>query len=189
MLMTRLILIEALNNTFSKKMINDLSNVLVEQGFSIIELINLSFHQNQSIAFRAAWILEDVYFRYPQYFLMGCDLFLNKYADQENSSAQRHYAKILAHLTQNKGKLNQLFVWSKDQEQQLIDTNFAWLIEVKVPVAVKSHCLNVLANFAYNQAWIKEELLQTIDFLIDKESIAFYAKAKQIRKQLKKINA
>ena len=67
---------------------------------------------------------------------------------------------------------------------QLVAVVFAWLIDEKIPVAVKSHCLNILANLNTKYSWIKEELLQTMDFLVDKESIGFFAKVKQIRKQL-----
>ena len=67
----------------------------------------------------------------------------------------------------------------------LVETVFSWIIDEQVPVAVKSQCLSVLGNLHQKHPWIKEELLQTMDFLIDKESIAFYAKVKQIRKQLK----
>lgn len=66
----------------------------------------------------------------------------------------------------------------------LVEVVFAWLIDEKIPVAVKSHCLNILANLNIKHNWIKEELLQTMDFLADKESIGFFAKVKQIRKQL-----
>ncbi|MNR33110.1 hypothetical protein D3C85_1507530 [compost metagenome] len=69
--------------------------------------------------------------------------------------------------------------------EELVETTFAWLIDENVPVAIKSHCLNILANFSVKHPWIKEELLQTMDYLVDKESIAFFAKVKQIRKQLK----
>lgn len=66
----------------------------------------------------------------------------------------------------------------------LVEVVFAWLIDEKIPVAVKSHCLNILANLTAKHSWIKEELLQTMDFLVDKESIGFFAKVKQIRRQL-----
>lgn len=69
--------------------------------------------------------------------------------------------------------------------ENLVEATFQWLIDEQVPVAIKSHCLNILANFTTIHPWIKEELLQTMDYLVDKESIAFFAKVKQIRKQLK----
>lgn len=66
----------------------------------------------------------------------------------------------------------------------LVEVVFSWLIDEKVPVAIKSHCLNILANLNTKHNWIKDELMETMDFLVDKESIAFFAKVKQIRKQL-----
>jgi len=43
-----------------------------------------------------------------------------------------------------------------------------------------------LANLTTKHAWVKNELIETMEFLIDQESIAFFAKVKQIRKQLEK---
>ena len=68
----------------------------------------------------------------------------------------------------------------------IVEVVFAWLIDEKIPVAVKSHCLNILANLTTKHAWVKTELIETMEFLIDQESIAFFAKVKQIRKQLEK---
>lgn len=69
--------------------------------------------------------------------------------------------------------------------ENLAEVVFGWLIDETVPVAIKSPCLNILANLISKHEWIKEELKDTMEFLVDRESIAFFAKVKQIRKQLK----
>ncbi|MES2418679.1 MAG: hypothetical protein V4541_10870 [Bacteroidota bacterium] len=111
---------------------------------------------------------------------------LAKFPQQNNSSCRRHYSKILALITARKAPFAVKELINLYETDELVETTFNWLVDDQVPVAIKSHCLNILANLIPKHPWIKEELIQTMDFLIDIESIAFYAKVKQVRKQLKK---
>ena len=156
------------------------------ENFSAEDLIDLSFHHHEQISFRAAWILERVYSNHQERFLPFAYYFLEKFPSQQNSSALRHYVKILAFMTQKKADREvQELVMNYDTDC-IVEVVFAWLIDGKIPVAVKSHCLNILANLIPKHPWVRDELIETMEFLVDQESIAFFAKVKQIRKQLKK---
>ncbi|MNR45986.1 hypothetical protein D3C85_1648950 [compost metagenome] len=65
---------------------------------------------------------------------------------------------------------------------------FSWLIDENVLVATKVHAMQALANLVPRYTWVKEELLETIAHLEDLETIAFFGRAKQIKKALKKVN-
>ncbi|WP_421942933.1 hypothetical protein [Pedobacter sp.] len=149
------------------------------------DLIDLSFHQDEQVGFRAAWILERIYSNHQERFLPQVDYFLGKLPQQNNNSALRHYVKILAFMTGKKASSEIKAIISGYETDKIVEVVFAWLIDENIPVAVKSHCLNILANFIPKHQWIKEELIVTMEFLVDKESIAFFAKVKQIREQLK----
>ncbi|TKC10744.1 hypothetical protein FA048_11270 [Pedobacter polaris] len=178
-------LLAAIKTTLNKTKVNDLTKIAAENNFSIKELIDLTFHKEDQIAFRASWILENIYISHIERFVPHTAYFLSVFSTQNNLSCRRHYGKILALLTSRRSPLAIKELIEKHNTEQLVETVFSWLIDEKVPVAIKSHCLNILANLNAKHNWIKDELLQTMDFLVDKESIAFYAKAKQIRKQLK----
>lgn len=178
-------LLTAIKTTLNKTKVNDLVNIAAKEDFSIKELIDLSFHKKEQIAFRSAWILENIYEHYLARFLPEANYFLERFTQQNNLSCRRHYGKILALMTSKKAVPAIREIINNQSTDELVETVFGWLIDEKVPVAVKSHCLNILANFNSKHPWIKEELLQTMDFLVDKESIAFHSKVKHIRKQLK----
>ncbi|WP_316830014.1 hypothetical protein [Pedobacter aquatilis] len=150
-------------------------------------LIDVSFHHDEQIGFRAAWILERVYSQYEERFLPFARYFLAQLPLQHNLSALRHYVKILAFMTDKKASAEIKKVIEAYEMDTIVEVVFAWLIDEKIPVAVKSHCLNILANLIPKHEWIKNELSETMEFLVDKESIAFFAKVKQIRKQLRGI--
>lgn len=177
--------INLLLSPLGKKQIEGLAEDIIKQNYAIANLIDLSLAKNEQVSFRAAWILENIYSNHNERFLPSTIYFLDRFSLQNNLSARRHYAKILAFLTHKKAPAKIKQTINNYDTNLLVETVFSWIIDEQVPVAVKSQCLNVLGNLHQKHNWIKEELLETMDFLIDKESIAFYAKVKQIRKQLK----
>ena len=177
-------LIEAIKTTLTKTKVTQLTRVAAEEDFSVKELIDLTFNADEKIAFRAGWILENSYIHHFDRFLPYAIYFLDRFNAQKNLSCCRHYSKIFALMTNKKAPIAIKNIVLAYETTELVDTVFGWLIDDKIPVAIKSHCLNVLANLNTKHDWIKDELLETMDFLVDKESIGFYAKVKKIRKQL-----
>ncbi|WP_406827336.1 hypothetical protein [Pedobacter sp. KACC 23697] len=178
------LLLETIKTTLQKSKVEKLAAIASEETFSVKDLIDVSFDHDEQIGFRAAWILENVFTNHQQRFLPYTLYFLEKFPHQGNLSALRHYVKILALMTKKNASIAIKKILAGYDTDHLVEVVFAWLIDEKIPVAVKSHCLNILANLNVKHNWIKEELLQTMDFLVDKESIGFFAKVKQIRKQL-----
>ncbi|WP_443943724.1 hypothetical protein ACJVDH_12430 [Pedobacter sp. AW1-32] len=178
-------LLETIKTTLSKNKVVKLASIASDGTFSVLDLIDMSFNKDEQIGFRAAWILERVYSFHQHRFLPYADEFLERLPAQQNLSALRHFTKILAFMTQKNASTAVKEIIEMYNTETLIEVVFAWLIDEKIPVAVKSHCLNVLANLVPKHNWIRTELIETMEFLVDRESIAFFAKVKQIRKQLK----
>ena len=190
------------NDYFRSTMINDiasqiekptgikkvqlLAQTVCENKVSLRELIDLTFHQQEQIGFRASWILENIYTANPLAFSPNTIYFLDRFSKQTNPSARRHFAKILALITKKNGPDPIKSQLTNYDTNELVETAFAWLIDERVAVAVKSHCLNILANLVPKHPWIKEELTETMEHLAALESVAFFGKVKQIRKQLKR---
>ncbi len=178
-------LVKEIKTTIGINKVRELAQTARETDLSLQELIDLTFHKEEQIGFRAAWILENMYTANPLAFSAYTVYFLDCFSKQNNASARRHYAKILALMTKKNALdsiKSQLCNYDTDE---LVETAFAWLIDERVAVAVKSHCLNILANFVPKHPWIKAELMETMAHLSSLESVAFFGKVKQIRKQLK----
>ena len=92
-------LIDQIKTTLSKNKVEKLAKIAAEELYTVKDLIDLSFHTNQQISFRSAWILENVFFNYQHTFLPNVLYFLEKFPFQNNLSALRHYVKILAFMT------------------------------------------------------------------------------------------
>lgn len=162
------------------------STEISENYFTVTDLIDLTFHPKKEVGFRVAWMLEYIFTTYHCAGDHLADL-LSRFPKQKNQSAMRHYGKIMAYLTGNKSKGLHPGQLEETDLEPLVDILFTWLIDEEVLVATKVHCMQTLANLAVRYSWIKDELLQTIDHLTDLESIAFFGRAKQIRKALKKV--
>ncbi|WGQ08891.1 hypothetical protein QG516_20475 [Pedobacter gandavensis] len=157
-----------------------------KNDFTVKDVIDLTFHARKDLAFRAAWLLEHIFFKY---YCLGDHLedFLSRFSQQMHPGPMRHYGKILAFLTGKQARGLQPGQLEKIDFEPLIGLMFDWLINEKVLVATKVHAMQALANLAPRYPWIKDELLETIAHLEDLESIAFFGRAKQVKKQLKKI--
>lgn len=157
-----------------------------KRNAQIKDLIDLTFHPKKEVGFRAAWTLEYIFMNHH---CAGdhLDDLLSRFPEQKNQSCMRHYGKILAYLTGQKATGLQEGQLEKIDFTPTIELLFDWLIDENVLVATKVHAMQILANLAPRYTWVKEELLQTIAHLEDIESIAFFARAKQIKKALKKL--
>jgi len=180
-------LIARLDGPVNFQMVAHLTGILENHNPDIDVLLRVSFHKRKEVAFRAAWMLEHVMTNSPAVFSPHLTKFLELLPMLTNASVMRHYCKIIALLTA--GNADPVYKkLAKDLEfDAIIEVLFIWLVETNIPVAVKVHCMQALANLAPRYDWIKDDLMETIDYLTDVESIAFFARAKQVRKQLMKL--
>lgn len=66
--MTRDELIGQLTATFGKTKVNRLTKIVRDQAFNLHHLLDLTFHQDKTVAFRAAWLWENVLLINPEVF-------------------------------------------------------------------------------------------------------------------------
>ncbi|WP_214228282.1 hypothetical protein [Pedobacter sp. B4-66] len=180
-------LIARLGASMEFQMVANLTSIVESNDVKVVDLLAISFHKKREVAFRSAWMLEYFTTHKPDLFIEHISELMSLLDKQKNPSAMRHYAKIIALITDRKA--NDIYkekVAAIDFEP-IIDVLFTWLVDTEVLVATKVHCMQTLANLALRYDWIKDELLETIDHLVDIESVAFFGRAKQIRKQLKRI--
>ncbi|HMI01929.1 MAG TPA: hypothetical protein VK541_05570 [Pedobacter sp.] len=180
-------LIARLDAPVNFQMVAHLTGIIKNHNPGIDVLLQASFHKRKEVAFRAAWMLEYMMSNNPAVFSPYLTRFLELLPTQKNPSVMRHYSKIVALLTAgNAGPLYKALV-KEIEFEAVVEVLFIWLVDTEMPVATKVHCMQALANLAPRYDWIKDDLMETIDYLTDVESIAFFARAKQVKKQLMKL--
>lgn len=182
-------LIARLEEPINFQMIAHLTGILENHRLEIADLLEISFHKKKEVAFRAAWILEYLMVNRPAEFALHIPSLLLLLPKQKNYSAMRHYSKIVALLTAKGADIAYKNLRQELDFEPVAEALFTWLVEPEMPVAIKVHCMQSLANLVPRYEWLREELLETVNYLVDVESIAFFARAKMVRKQLNRKNS
>jgi hypothetical protein len=177
-------LLKQISSTIGKTKVLELSRILKEENFALRNLIDLTFYPDKDIAFRAAWILENVFLQSPERYQHDLEYLLSRIKKIKHASCQRHYAKILMHITGPKviqpikHKLTTLTL------EPVVEQCFDWMIDPKVKIAVKCFASEVLFNLRERYPWIKDELANQITFLMRNGSAGIQSRGKRLLAQL-----
>ena len=177
-------LLTKLSGTIGKSKVLELSRILKEENFALSDLIDLTFIANKEIAFRAAWILENIFLQDQLRYENDMEYLLSGIKNIKHPSCQRHYVKILMHITgaktidQIKNKLHQLDL------EPAAEQCFDWLINPKVKIAVKVFAIETLFNLRTRYPWINDELVDQINFLMRNGSPGIRSKGKKLLSRL-----
>jgi len=177
-------LIEQLAATFGKTKVDKLTRILKDSDFSLTDLIDITFHKNKTIAFRAAWLLENVYMQQPDKYLNELSYLIERFIEVKYPSCQRHYAKIIVHITSPKAPKSIQNELQKINLGPIIEQLFEWMIDSQIKIAVKVFASEALFNVRDSYDWIKEELANQIQHLMRDGTAAIQTRGKKILKQL-----
>lgn len=148
--------------------------------FDVKDVIKLTFYPEKEIAFRAAWILENLVLTKPLRFIDDLDCLVTQFFKIKNKSCQRHYTKILMHLTGPKmDRAVKAKIDAMDMEP-VVERCFDLIINPKSPVAVKAFSCQVLFNLRTRYNWIPEILTEQIHILMNGGKPAIQAKGRAL---------
>lgn len=149
-------------------------------GFTVSNLLTYSYHPDNQVSFRGAWLLEHVCLQQPMLISPIYDVFINRLSEQKHWGTIRSYTKIAMLATDTKTAISHTI----DQEEILIEQCFHWLINPNCPVAVVVNCLDILYNLRTKNPWIEEELKAQIQYLLKNPTPALTSRAKRVLKGL-----
>jgi len=167
--------ISLLSKKLNKTQVTKLSK-LADEKQAAKELIEISLFPVNEIAFRAAWVLENLFLSAKEDFLADFQCFLNTYVMLGNLSCKRHYSKIMIEVLKG-GKSG---FWLQYDFEPIVETTFEWLINPETPVAVQANCLDILFSLKSRYSWIEEELKAQIIFLLKDGSAAIQSRGKRL---------
>ncbi len=166
--------------TMGKTKVLELTNLLLHKNFNLRDLIALTFHNDKNIAFRAAWLLENVFLKKPQWFLNDLAHLTENMGLVMHAGCKRHYAKIAMHITSPKAHPDvKAAILAMDMEL-VINQCFDWLIDPKVLVAVKAFAAEALFNLRHRYPWLSEELSAQLSYLMRSGSPAIQNKGEKL---------
>jgi len=178
-------LIKEISTTMIKTKVVKLSAIIEKQQFSIKDLIDITFHPDKNIAFRTAWILENLFLQKPESYIENLEYLISRIKDVDNPSCKRHYAKILMHITAPKAPAGIRQKLAEIDLEPVVEQLFDWLIDPKILIAVKVFAAEALFNMRSRYDWIAEELSNQVRFLMRDGTAAIQSRGKKILSKLK----
>jgi hypothetical protein len=173
-------LIKQISATIGKNKVVKLSRILAEKNTDLTELVNLTFNGDKGVAFRAAWLLENMLLEQPEQFLPSIPYIIKRIQYVSNPSCKRHYAKILMHLTSPKAPAAVRHAMAAINLKKAAEQCFEWLIDPAAMVAVKSFAAEALFNMRLRYPWIADELPAQLEFLMKDGTAGIRSKAKHL---------
>lgn len=182
--MTKTEIIKYLSTNIGKPKVIELSQALITQGHDLNELIDITFHPDDDIGFRAIWVLEYIALDSPEIFLHYIPYFYSRIKEVKNGGCKRHYAKITEYLTaKNAPDFVKQCIADLDMEPT-VEQLFDWIIDPDVKIAVKVFAAEALFNLRYRYDWIAEELYNQLEFLMKDGSPAIQLRGKKLLEKL-----
>lgn len=185
MITTTEAILETLSKPMGKNEAVKLSLFCVSNETALRYLYKCCFHPDATVCFRATWAIETTALRNLSVFEPILDEFVGNFKAFKHVSCLRHVSRVIILLNKEKANAPIKDTYLKLDLQEVSYILFEWLVEPDIPVAVKANCMEALAGLAFRFPEIKDELLETIEYLRDRESIAFFARAKRILPLLK----
>jgi hypothetical protein len=182
--MTKSELIERITGIIGKPKVLELSRILKAQQFALHDLIDITFHSDKSVAFRAVWILENVFLTDPESYLPDLEYMISRIKEVKHPGCMRHYAKIIMHITDAKAPESLQLKLQEINFEPVVEQLFDWMINPRTKVAVKVFAAYALFNLKDLFPWVKEELTAQMEFLMRNGSAAIQAGGKKILKSL-----
>ena len=136
-------------------------------------LMDLVLHGREPVVQRAAWTMDVCLEKYPEMLSPYVETLIEALPHFGNSGVKRQVVKALAareipeHL---KGVI--------------VDLCFQWLQASGVPVAIKIHCMQILANITEKYPDLAEELRTVIIEQIPRNSVGFSSRGRKILRKL-----
>jgi hypothetical protein len=182
--MTQADLIKQITGIIGKPKVLELSRILKEQQFALRDIIDITFHADKAVSFRAVWILENVFLTDPESYLPDLHYLIDRFKDVKHQSCMRHYAKIIMHITEPDAPQSLQTKLKEIDFEPVVEQLFDWMINPKTKVAVKVFAGRALFNLRDAFPWIKEELASQFEFMMRDGSPGIQSRGKKILNQI-----
>ena len=136
-------------------------------------LMAVVLHGKEPVVQRAAWVMDICMETHPWLLSPYVDTLIEALPMFGNYGVKRQVVKTLATR-----EIPEKF------EGQVADLCFCWIQSSDVPVAIKVHCMQILANIALRHPDLSEELQMVINEQIPRNSAGFASRGRKILKQL-----
>ena len=139
-------------------------------------LMDIVLHGQEPVVQRAAWAMDACLEVHPEFLLTYVETLIEALPSFRNNGVIRQVVKALASCN-----------IPEEYEGRIADFCFYSLQSAVVPVAIKIHCMQILANLTIRYPDLAEELRTVIVEQMPRNSVGFASRGRKILKQLSTI--
>lgn len=166
--------VEQLLLEHSRPNTNLIAKAIGNNAAELKKIVELIYKAKAPIPHRASWLLSAVNEQHPELLRPYLSKFVDTIESFQVDGVKRNMINVLAsHQIPEK------------IQGKAVDVCFRLLLSPSETVVVKTQAMQVLANISEEYPELKQELKIAIDDQWDKNTAAFHARAKHIRKKLK----
>ena len=167
---------DLLMQQLSRRHIDYVAHCIGDYKKEFERLMDIVLHGHEPVVQRAAWAMDACLEQHPELLAPYVETLIAALPRFSNNGVRRQVVKSLAVRNDIPEKL----------EGQLADLCFDWLQSPELPVAVKVHCMQILANITKRYPDLAVELRTVIIEQIPRNSVGFSARGRKILGELSK---
>ena len=137
-----------------------------QEGFTLQELVDLTFYTDKTIAVKASRVLETMLVKFPENHCDEIEYFIKCTEQVDYPGCAKHYARIIAHITSPEVPRE---VRSKVKEinfERVIELCFGWMKDAEMLVSVRASASEALFNLRHRYPWIAEDLSRQLQLIV-----------------------
>jgi hypothetical protein len=156
--MTQMQLIQHISSFDKHIKIVKLRRTLIEQPFSLRELVDLTFYGDKAISLKASRLLETMLLRFPKNYVDDIPYLVAHVADVDCMGCKKHYAKVIMHITSPDVPKEVRDAVKGIDFDKVVELCLAWLTDPKMLTRVRASAAEALFNLRHRYPWIAEAL-------------------------------
>lgn len=142
------------------------------------EVMDFFLGQDYRLVQRSAWVVGEIALKEPMLMRPYASRLLAALENPQHEAVQRNGFRFVADTN---------FQFDEDEEGRLVDLAFKLIANPKVPVAIRVHAMQCIANICERYPELTEELNPFVQDGLEDEKPAMRARSKRVHKQLNKI--
>jgi len=159
----------------SRRHIENVAHCIGDSEKEFARLMSIVLHGKEPVVQRAAWAMDACLEKHPELLSPYVETLIDTLPGFTNNGVKRQVVKALAARE-----------IPEKYEGEMVDLCFRWLQSSDTPVAIKVHCMQLLANITERHPDLAEELRTVIIEQIPRNSAGFSSRGRKIIKKIEK---
>lgn len=161
--MTQFQLIQQISAPDQSMRVDKLGRELKSQNFSLRDLVELTYYEDEQISCKASRILKFIMFKFPENYIEDIGYLVDNVVNVKCTACKKHYAKIIMRIT-SPDVPKAVRERVKDINfEHIVELCFKWLRDPKMLISVKSSAAEALFNLRHRYPWIAEGLSNELE--------------------------